>query len=134
MIGTAMQAFQKLPLTVVSAGSAARLKPDAIGSPQFGAMIQQLASDFDMVILDSPPILAVSDSVLISNAADATLLVVQWRTTPRDIVSQGVKVLRSSHAPLAGVVFNKVDFSKMRQYEGPDYGPYYGGMGAYLSG
>jgi Mrp family chromosome partitioning ATPase len=134
MVGAAMQSFPRLPLKVVSAGSSAQLNPDTIFSPQFGAMIQELAGNFDMVILDSPPILAVSDSVLISNVADATLLVVQWNTTPRDIVSQGVKVLRSNGAQLVGVVLNKVDFSKVRHYEKAGYASYSGGTSNYVSG
>jgi Mrp family chromosome partitioning ATPase len=104
-----------------------------IGSPRFGAMIQKLANDFDLVVLDSPPILAVSDSVLIANVADATLFIIQWRTTPKDIVRQGIKVLRSNGATLAGVVFNKMDLSKAPQYEGSGYGAYYRGIDNYVS-
>jgi capsular exopolysaccharide synthesis family protein len=133
MIGTALQTFDQLPLTVMAVGSSSRLSPDMIGSPRFGAMIQKLANDFDLVILDSPPILAVSDSVLIANVADATLFVVQWRTTPKDIVRQGVKVLRGNGATLAGVVFNKMDLSKAPQYEGAGYGAYYRGIDNYVS-
>ncbi len=133
MIGTALQTFDQLPLTVMAVGSASRLSPDMIGSPRFGAMIQKLANDFDMVILDSPPILAVSDSVLIANVADATLFVVQWRTTPKEIVRQGIKVLRANGATLAGVVFNKMDLSKAPQYEGSGYGAYYRGIDNYVS-
>ncbi|HEX3990461.1 MAG TPA: polysaccharide biosynthesis tyrosine autokinase, partial [Acetobacteraceae bacterium] len=133
MIGTALQTFDELPLTVMAVGQSSRLSPDMIGSPRFGAMIQKLASDFDMVILDSPPILAVSDSVLIANVSDATMFVIQWRTTPKDIVRQGIKVLRSNGATLAGVVFNKMDLSKAPQYEGAGYGAYYRGIDNYVS-
>ncbi len=133
MIGTALQTFNELPLTVMAVGQSSRLSPDMIGSPRFGAMIQKLASDFDMVVLDSPPILAVSDSVLIANVADATMFVIQWRTTPKDIVRQGIKVLRSNGATLAGVVFNKMDLSKAPQYEGSGYGAYYRGIDNYVS-
>ena len=133
MISTALQTFDQLPLTVMGVGLSSRLKPDMIGSPQFGAMIQKLASDFDLVILDSPPVLAVSDAVLISNVADATVFVVQWHTTPKDIVKQGVKVLRSSGATLAGVVFNRVNLAKTRRYEGSGYGAYYRGLSNYVS-
>lgn len=133
MIGTALQTFDQLPLTVMAVGSSSRLSPDMIGSPRFGAMIQKLANDFDLVVLDSPPILAVSDSVLIANVSDATLFIIQWRTTPKDIVRQGIKVLRANGATLAGVVFNKMDLSKAPQYEGAGYGAYYRGIDNYVS-
>jgi polysaccharide biosynthesis transport protein len=133
MIGTALQTFDQLPLTVMAVGQSSRLSPDMIGSPRFGAMIQKLANDFDLVILDSPPILAVSDSVLISNVSDATLFIIQWRTTPKDIVRQGIKVLRANGATLAGVVFNKMDLAKAPQYEGSGYGAYYRGIDNYVS-
>jgi polysaccharide biosynthesis transport protein len=133
MIGNALQTFDQLPLTVMAVGQSSRLSPDMIGSPRFGAMIQELANDFDLVVLDSPPILAVSDSVLISNVSDATLFIIQWRTTPKDIVRQGIKVLRANGATLAGVVFNKMDLAKAPQYEGAGYGAYYRGIDNYGS-
>ena len=134
LIGSTSHTFRQFPLTVIAAGASSRLKPDTIGSPGFGAMIQQLGQDYDLVIMDSPPVLAVSDAVLISNAADATLFVVQWRTTSKELVRQGVKALRSGRAPLVGIVFNKIDFRKARRYEGPGYGNHYGSLGSYVSG
>jgi len=82
-----------------------------------------LSSAYSLVILDSPPVLPVSDALVIAKHADDTILVVQWRATARTLVEQAVKVLRTVNAPLVGVMLNKVDLSKLNHYE---YGYRYG--------
>jgi Mrp family chromosome partitioning ATPase len=43
--------------------------------------------------------------------------VVQWRATSRDLVEQALKMLRAVHAPMTGVMLNKIDLSKVGQYD-----------------
>ncbi|HTR16699.1 MAG TPA: polysaccharide biosynthesis tyrosine autokinase [Acetobacteraceae bacterium] len=108
-----------LPLAILSAGSAMLPEPDVISSAHFAGLLNELSKNFDLVILDSPPVLAVSDPLVLSRYADATLLVVQWRATARDLVDQTVKALRMVDAPLVGMLLNKIDLTKAGQY---DYG------------
>ena len=59
-------------------------------------------------MIDSPPLLPVSDSVIISSLADITLLVVTAKTTVRRSVQRSVEMLQQVDAPLEGIVFNGV--------------------------
>jgi len=132
LVGSAMHPYRKLPLTVMAGGGPSL--PDMIASPRLGQLIEELSSQFQLVVLDGPPVLAVADAVLIAGLADATVLVTEWRTTPRSLVSQAVKTLRSARGNLVGVVMNKVDHSKIRRTEGSSYGAYYNSKGDYVAG
>jgi succinoglycan biosynthesis transport protein ExoP len=107
----------QLPLAIMGSGSALLPEPDAIGSTKFEALVRELSRSFDLVILDSPPVLAVSDALVLGKCADATILVVQWRATPRDLVDQAIKALRMVDAPLAGMMLNKIDLAKVNHHE-----------------
>jgi capsular exopolysaccharide synthesis family protein len=104
----AVQAHQSLPIAIISAGSINTLRPGIIESKQLADLIRKLRQDYDLVIVDTPPVLSLSDSVLISRLVDLTLLVVAWRDTPRSLIDKAVNILRSTGAPLAGVLLNKV--------------------------
>jgi succinoglycan biosynthesis transport protein ExoP len=104
-------------LTVIGTGFARMPRPDAINSGRFEALMRELAANYTLVIIDSPPALAVSDALVISRYADATILVVQWRATARALVTRAVKMLQTVDAPLVGVILNKIDLSKVSRYE-----------------
>jgi polysaccharide biosynthesis transport protein len=117
-----------LPLTVIGAGSMLMSRPDVVDSSRMAALLRELTDNYSLVILDSPPVLAVSDALVLSKHADATVLVIQWQSTTRDLVDSAVKMLRSVAAPLVGVMLNKIDLSKVGQYEYGykyEYGPRY---------
>jgi polysaccharide biosynthesis transport protein len=119
--GTALRTHDSLPLRIISAGSTGGARPYAIESAELRTLIAELSRDFDLVILDTPPVLAVSDPLLISGLADATIVVVGWRETPRDAVHQAISALRAARAPLVGMLLNKVDLAKAANYGGGYY-------------
>ncbi len=108
---------KQMPLAIIGAGSKTHPQPDLLGSERFRALMRELSETYNLVILDCPPVLAVSDALVVAGYADATLLVVQWRATVRDLVEQAVKTLRDINAPLVGVMLNKIDPSRTDQYE-----------------
>ncbi|NLD76574.1 MAG: polysaccharide biosynthesis tyrosine autokinase [Acidimicrobiales bacterium] len=70
--------------------------------------LEALSRSADFVVIDSPPLLPVSDSVVIAGLADLTLLVVTARTTATRSVLRSVEMLEQVNAPLGGIVFNGV--------------------------
>jgi len=115
-IRSVVRELDDIPLSVIGAGSAFLPRPDLVNSGEFAAFLRELTENYSLVILDSPPVLPVSDALVISKHADATILVVQWRATARALVEQATKMLRTINAPLVGVMLNKVDIAKMGQY------------------
>lgn len=76
------------------------------------------------MIIDSPPIQAVSDASLLAIHADAQIYVIKSEATPIPLVKRGVGQLLQSNSPVTGVVLNQVDVKKAQKH-GYHYGGYY---------
>jgi Mrp family chromosome partitioning ATPase len=74
-------------------------------------LFRSLREEYDLIIVDSPPVLAVSDAMALSAQADATLFAVRWGATPRAAVKLGLRrLLRSSNSGTAtGIVLTMVN-------------------------
>jgi capsular exopolysaccharide synthesis family protein len=119
--GSTLQRYKTLPLQIIGAGSVDEPNPDLIESRQLRDLIQTLSKEFELVILDTPPVLAIADPILVSSMVDATVVVVAWRNTPSDTVDYAVNTLRAAHAPLAGLLLNKVNIAQTGRYGGKNY-------------
>ncbi len=98
--------------------------PEVLESHAMKAALATFAERYDLVILDSPPVMAVSDARIIAQLADYTIFVVHWAKTARDVVTSAVAALRGV-TDRVGIVINKVNLAKHALYEYGDYGDYY---------
>ncbi len=96
-------------------------------------LIDEALLQFDRVIVDSPPLHAVSDTLLILNRIQTLCLVVRTRKTPRNSVRRAVQILKEAGAPLAGVILNMMPRRRSMGYGYYDsyydysyHGKYYG--------
>jgi Mrp family chromosome partitioning ATPase len=71
-------------------------------------MLHAAAGEYDYVLLDSPPVLAVTDSVVLSRRTDGVLVVVQAGVTSRGHLKQAVDQLRAGNARMLGIVLNRL--------------------------
>jgi capsular exopolysaccharide synthesis family protein len=71
--------------------------------------LDKLRDDYDLVLLDAPPVFAMTDARIISRCADATVLCVRWRETPRSVVSRSLDLLDEADARVIGVTLTRVD-------------------------
>jgi capsular exopolysaccharide synthesis family protein len=101
--------YEGISIGILGVGSASAPQPDIIATSRFATLLQDLSSRYDIVILDSPPVLAVSDALTVASVADVTLLVIDSLGTPRNAVQQAVRALRTYGASLAGVILNQND-------------------------
>jgi Mrp family chromosome partitioning ATPase len=69
--------------------------------------------EYDLVVLDAPPVLPVADALVLARQVDATLLAVQWEKTPRPVARSALRLLQGSGARVMGVVLTQVN---MRSY------------------
>jgi polysaccharide biosynthesis transport protein len=86
----------------------------------FADLLDQLAGKFDRVVLDSPPVAAVADGLVLATLVDGVLLVVKSGKTNREVAKRTLRSLRDVKAPLFGAVLNDVDLARS------SYGEYYG--------
>ncbi|MBX3497315.1 MAG: polysaccharide biosynthesis tyrosine autokinase [Parvibaculum sp.] len=105
--------------------------PDVLASSQMKLLLDRLRSDYDLVVLDSAPVLPVSDSRVLSRIADETIFVVRWNETPRDAAQAAIRELRLYDASIAGAVLAVVDTAAQAKYGYGDGGYYYGKYSRY---
>lgn len=112
-------------LYVIPAGPIPPNPAELLHSDRFQALLRKLQSRFDRVIIDSPPIVAVTDGAVLSTLVDGTVLVVRASATTRDFARHGIRSLLDVGGKTVGVVLNAVDLNRQ------EYGVYhyYGGKG-----
>ena len=112
--------FEDLKLMVLPAGTKSLTPSDVLGSERMKVLISRLRENFDYVVLDTPPVGPVVDPVIVANLADKTIFVIQWGSTPRDLVETSIQRV-STHKRVAGVVLNCVKQNRAKKYGGEYY-------------
>lgn len=87
-----------------------------LSAPQLDDFIAWARCVYDTIILDTPPVLAVSDALILSRLADTSVLVVRWERTPRAVALHALKILQQSGVALAGVLMTRVNMRKHARY------------------
>ncbi|MFA7637783.1 MAG: polysaccharide biosynthesis tyrosine autokinase [Parvibaculum sp.] len=118
-----------LKILPVATGSAN--PPDVLASSQMKLLLEKLRGEFDLVVIDSAPILPVSDSRVLSRMADQTVFVVRWSETPKDAAQAAIRELRLYDGGIAGVALAAVDTTAQAKYGYGDAGYYYGKYSRY---
>lgn len=108
----------------ITPGSYAPNPPDLLGSPRMRELTRKLSEVFDLIILDAPPLLAVSDALVMMRHVDRTVFVVRWMKTSRQNLLMGMRQALEAGARLAGLVLTQVDVRKQAQYDSADSGYY----------
>jgi len=98
---------------------------ELLASNRFKAMLKSLENHYDRIIIDSTPVQAVSDALVLSQYARGVVYVVKADATPDRIIKNCFKRLREVNAPVIGVVLNQVDIKKSARYGYEDYEGYY---------
>ena len=101
-------ASSRTNLYLLPAGSRPPNPSELLGTGRAESVITALAAEFDYVILDSTPILPVTDGLVVTRMADATLVVASARITTRQQLSQTLGLLSQAEAPVIGFVLNRI--------------------------
>jgi tyrosine-protein kinase Etk/Wzc len=123
----ASQPSAEIPeLRILTCGTGVENPAELIGSTVFEDCILELRRMFDYIVIDTPPLLAVTDAALVGAVADGTLVVVRANKTDSEALSAAVNQLRRLHVPLLGVVMNGVPTGRSSGYSyNPSYYPSY---------
>lgn len=95
-------------LSLATAGFLPPNPSELLGSKRMGELVDRLENEWDMVLFDSPPIVAVTDASMISGEIDSFVMVVKAAQTGRDAVDRALDTIRNVRAPLIGVILNGV--------------------------
>lgn len=99
---------------------------ELLGSRRMRELLTALRESYDFIVIDSAPLLGVTDTKLVSQLADKVLFVTLWDKTSRDTALNALAHLREARGHVAGVVLTQVDLRRHAQYGYGDVGQYYG--------
>lgn len=104
-------------LTLLPSGALPENPSELLGSKQMINILDQLSSSFDVVIIDTPPTLSVTDALLLVPNVDGVILVVKPGATNLAILDETIEQLKQVDANLLGIVLNLVDGQRSRYYK-----------------
>jgi capsular exopolysaccharide synthesis family protein len=103
--------ISKLPrLDYIPAGTFQKNPSEILNSRKMISLLQKLRDEYDIVILDTPPILAVADSEVLANFVDSSMLIASVNSTEIDWIKQAADLLNHEQSSFLGVVLNNYDF------------------------
>ncbi len=119
-----VQQVREVPgLDILASGPVPPFPTEMLSSQTMAELLRHAGESYTHVVIDSPPILSVTDGVLLSRQVDAVVMVVRHAKSSKHVVRRARDLLVRSGAPLAGIVLNAVDLNA------PEYYGYYGYTG-----
>jgi succinoglycan biosynthesis transport protein ExoP len=120
-------ALQKIPeapnLTILPSGPVPPFPTEMLSSDAMNSLLKRVGETFTYVIIDSPPILSVTDAAILGQVVDAVVLVIRHGKSSKNILRRARDLMVRSGTPVAGLVLNAVDLNS------PEYQGYYGYSG-----
>lgn len=111
-------------IDVITAGMVPPNPLELLSSTQFRKLIEALKTKYDRIVIDTAPVQAVSDALVLSEYSDSLIYVVRADSTSADLAKSGIGRLLQARAPLNGVVLNQLNVKKASKYYGYTYGYY----------
>jgi tyrosine-protein kinase Etk/Wzc len=110
-------------LQIIYSGAIPPNPSELLGSELMNNLIIELKEKYDIILFDAPPVLAVTDAVVLSRLIDQFLLVVRFGSTDKDSINHALIALSNVNQPLTGVVFN--DLNRKNSYYSKNYYSYH---------
>ncbi len=103
-------------LDLISCGPTPPNPSEILGSKKMGLLLQGLRKSYKRIIIDTPPVNAVTDAVVLSKSVDGVVLVIKAGDTPRQVIRNAVDHLNNVNAHILGAVLNGVEMGKDKYY------------------
>jgi capsular exopolysaccharide synthesis family protein len=118
-------------LTVLTAGKTADNPSELLSGPHLQRFFEKIRSEYDRIVLDSAPLIPVSDTLLLLGQTDVNCLIVRAQSTPKKSVLHAIRLLQEVDSPPAGIVINRLRARRSSAYYAYAYsGRLYGGYGS----
>jgi capsular exopolysaccharide synthesis family protein len=120
----AIRSVSSIPnLSIITGGTLAPNPSELLGSNSMRLLMSKLRSQYDRIILDSPPVMVFSDGLVLSRLADGVIFVVWGAMTGRDNIKKSVQAISGVNSRILGIVLNNIDLTSKSSYY--YYHPYY---------
>lgn len=118
----AMVLNQSTGVDIMTVGGNRTETVPSVGPQQIDKLVKPLRKRYDLIVIDSPPLLGMNDARILAKYADAALFAVRWGVTDKDAAAAGMKIMNGASANVVGAVFTHVDTKKFAAMGyGPDY-------------
>jgi capsular exopolysaccharide synthesis family protein len=124
-IESVVQCDKETGIDAITAGSRKFGRPDLLGADRMKDLLARLAQTYDAVILDSAPLLAVSDARGLVRMVDKIVFLVRWGDTDRQAAQRGLQQVIQAGGSLAGTMLTMVDLERYAKYRYGVFGRYY---------
>ncbi|MCR4267834.1 polysaccharide biosynthesis tyrosine autokinase [Nitratireductor sp. ZSWI3] len=124
---SAIHPVERSNIHLLPSGAATQNPPALLSSSRMRSTLEALRNQYDLLVIDAPPVGPVSDAAILATYADKVIFAVRWRHTAREAVAEGIRHL-SDRSKIAGIVLTMVDEPKL-----PKYGRY-ASIGSSVSG
>ena len=116
-------------LHVIPSGPIPPNPSEILSSKRMAELLDTLRNEYSQIIIDSPPLTAVTDSVVMAPMTDGVIIVIRAGDTPKQVVKNGLTQLKSVNANILGAVLNGVNTGRDSYYDYQYYYYYYGDDG-----
>lgn len=116
-LADAVQTDEKTGLHILPLSDRKHTPRDVFGSRAFDAMLNMLQQSYDLIIIDTGPILLMAETRVVTSKVDQVVVATRWRKTNRNTLRETMKILRDFHANVAGVVLTFVDLRKKAHHD-----------------
>lgn len=120
-----IQPTDVMNLSVVTSGPIPPNPSELLASDRMKHLIEEVRNKFAYVIFDSPPVLAVTDAIVLAANADGVVLTVHGGKTPRELVQRSAERLRQANIPVLGALLNNLDLHQYGYTYRKSYYDYY---------
>jgi uncharacterized protein involved in exopolysaccharide biosynthesis/Mrp family chromosome partitioning ATPase len=94
---------------ILPVGRGPLAKRDCLQSDSTRRLFEQLRSEFDIILVDTAPLLAVAESRIVAHHADAAIVLARWYSTPSGATADAIRMARSAEVPVIGLALTRVD-------------------------
>lgn len=108
-------------LSVMPAGHIPPNPAELLGSAKYRRLLEELGQDYDWIVIDAPPVMAVTDASVVANGASGVVFVIGAEMTPRRNAQTAIEQLTAARAKIIGAVLNRVNVQRHSYY----YAPYH---------
>lgn len=112
---------KEISLDVLSAGSKISNPSELLHSPRFASFIEKVKEDYDLVLIDCPPVSLMTDAVVVSKISDGTAFIVEYNKNNTDLIKSSLEQLTDVNAFVVGGIITKVDIRKQKRLYGSKY-------------
>jgi capsular exopolysaccharide synthesis family protein len=124
LVGTAPLAQALRPtdnpfLSVLPAGHVPPNPAELLGSPRYQRLLDELGAQFDWIVVDAPPVMAVTDAAVVAHAVSGVIFVIGAEMIPRRTAQNAIEQLVQARAKIVGAVLNRAEIARHAYYFAP---------------